>query len=229
MPKPVAQVSEAIATSTKPNPKPQAVATMLPVLVPTTLDSPQSYLSPEEQAIFEETNRVRANPAAYAAELENLRQYFDGKLLKLPGQTPMETEEGVSAVEEAIQALKATKSMSVLSFSKGMSLGAKDHVNDLGPTGQAGHYGTDGSKPDKRISRYGAWKGLTGENISYSPMNNAKWHVMQLIIDDGVKDRGHRKAILKPDYRMTGVACGPHAVYTTMCVMEYATEYQEGQ
>lgn len=228
-PKPVVQVSEAIATPTKPKPKPQAVATVLPVPVPTTLDSPQSYLSPEEQAIFEETNRVRANPATYAAELENLRQYFDGNLLKLPGQIPMETEEGLSAVEEAIQALKAAKPMSVLSFSKGMSLGARDHVNDLGPAGKAGHYGTDGSKPDKRISRYGTWKGLTGENISFSPMNNAKWHVIQLLIDDGVKDRGHRKAILKPDYRITGVACGSHAVYTTMCVMEYATEYKEGR
>ncbi|WP_199296175.1 CAP domain-containing protein [Trichocoleus sp. FACHB-591] len=228
-PKPVAQVDKAIAAPTKPKTKSQAVAKTLPASTPTTLGFPQSYLSPEEQAIFEETNRVRSNPATYAVELENLRQYFEGKLLKLPGQTPMETEEGVSAVEEAIQALKATKPMSVLSFSKGMSLGAKDHVNDLGPAGKAGHYGTDGSKPDKRISRYGAWKGLTGENISYSPMNPAKWHVIQLLIDDGVKDRGHRKAILKPDYRMTGVACGSHAVYTTMCVMEYATEYQEGR
>ncbi|MEP0868906.1 CAP domain-containing protein [Trichocoleus desertorum AS-A10] len=228
-PKLVAQVDKAIAAPTKPKTKSQAVAKTLPASTPTTLGFPQSYLSPEEQAIFEETNRVRSNPATYAAELENLRQYFEGKLLKLPGQTPMETEEGVSAVEEAIQALKATKSMSVLSFSKGMSLGAKDHVNDLGPAGKAGHYGTDGSKPDKRISRYGTWKGLTGENISYSPMNQAKWHVIQLLIDDGVKDRGHRKAILKPDYRITGVACGSHAVYTTMCVMEYATEYQEGR
>ncbi|MBW4490944.1 MAG: hypothetical protein KME12_24530 [Trichocoleus desertorum ATA4-8-CV12] len=60
-------------------------------------------------------------------------------------------------------------------------------------------------------------------------MNHAKWHVIQLLIDDGVKDRGHRKSILKPDYRMTGVACGSHAAYTTMCVMEYATEYKEGR
>ncbi|HEY9750172.1 MAG TPA: CAP domain-containing protein [Allocoleopsis sp.] len=224
----LASVAEAIATPTRSKPKPQPVAKTIPT-PPIPLVSPSNHLSTEEQAIFEETNRVRANPAAYATELENLRPYFEGNLLKLPGQAPMETEEGISAVEEAIQALRAAKPMSILSFSQGMSLGAKDHVNDLGPAGKVGHYGTDGSEPAKRISRYGTWKGLTGENISFSPMNNAKWHVIQLLIDDGVKDRGHRKAILKPDYRITGVACGSHTVYTTMCVMEYATEYQEGR
>ncbi len=85
----LAPVAEAIATPTQPKPKPQSVAKKIPAPASTTLDSPQSYLSPEEQAIFDETNRVRANPAAYAIELENLRQYFDGNLLKLPGQTPM--------------------------------------------------------------------------------------------------------------------------------------------
>lgn len=184
-------------------------------------------LSTLEQEIIAETNRVRANPKAYAAELEALKQYFDGNLLKLPGQTPMETEEGASVVDEAIQVLKATPPLPALNFSAGMSLGAKDHVQDLGPNGKAGHYGSDGSDPFVRISRYGTWKKLAGENISYSPLNTAQWHVMQLIIDDGFPSRGHREAILKPDYQRIGVACGGHTVYDNMCVMTYATEYQE--
>ena len=101
--KPAVPVAEAIATPTHSSPKSQTAAKTIPTPTVITVGSEQSYLSPEEQEIFDETNRVRANPAAYAAELEDLSQYFDGKLLKLPGQTPMETEEGISAVEEAIK------------------------------------------------------------------------------------------------------------------------------
>lgn len=181
-----------------------------------------------ETAIVNETNRLRSNPQAYAAELAELRQYFQGNILKLPGQLPLETQEGVAVVDEAIRDLKATSPLPSLTLSQGLSLGARDHVLDLGPKGKAGHYGTDGSDPFQRINRYGTWQGIAGENISFSPIATARWHVMQLVIDDGVKNRGHRKALLNPDYRLTGSACGDHSVYGQMCVMTYTKEYTEG-
>lgn len=181
-----------------------------------------------EKAIVDETNRLRANPQAYAAELVDLKQYFQGNLLRLPGQPPLETNEGVAVVDEAIRDLKATAPLSSLTLSQGLSLGARDHVLDLAPKGKVGHYGTDGSDPFTRINRYGTWQGSAGENISFSPIATAKWHVMQLVIDDGVKNRGHRKALLNPNYRLTGSACGTHAVYGQMCVMTYSKEYTEG-
>lgn len=181
-----------------------------------------------ETAIVEETNRLRSNPQAYAAELAELRQYFKGNLLKLPGYPALETQEGVAAVDEAIRALQATAPRPILTVSPGLSLGARDHVRDLGPKGKAGHYGTDGSDPFERINRYGIWQGSAGENISFSPIATARWHVMQLAIDDGVKNRGHRKALLNPEYRLMGSACGNHAVYGQMCVMTYSQGYTEG-
>lgn len=181
-----------------------------------------------EKAIVDETNRLRSNPQAYAAELEELRQYFKGNILKVPGYPALKTHEGVAAVDEAIRDLKATPPLSTLTLSQGLSLGARDHVQDLGPKGKAGHYGTDGSDPFQRMNRYGTWNGTAGENISFSPIATAKWHVMQLVIDDGVKNRGHRKALLNPDYRLTGSACGDHSVYGQMCVMTYSKEYTEG-
>ncbi len=181
-----------------------------------------------EKAIVDETNRLRAHPQAYAAELAALKPYFKGNLLKLPGQTPLETQEGITAVDEAIRDLNATAPLSSLTLSQGLSLGARDHVLDLAPKGKIGHYGTDGSDPFVRINRYGTWQGSAGENISFSPIATAKWHVMQLVIDDGVKNRGHRKALLNPDYRLTGSACGAHAVYGQMCVMTYSKAYTEG-
>ena len=183
-------------------------------------------LSALEQGIIAETNRARTNPVAYAAQIQKLRSSYQGKILKLPGGVNILTQEGVKPVDEAVRALKATKPVRALRPSKGMSLGAKDHVKDQGPKGATGHNSSDGSHPWDRVSRYGSWQTIIGENIAYGP-NTAQQVVMQLIIDDGVSDRGHRKNIFTPGYRVTGVACGSHKKYRIMCVIEYAGGYKE--
>jgi uncharacterized protein YkwD len=190
------------------------------------------YLSPIEIEIIAETNRLRHDPKTYADELENLKQYYDGQYLKIPGLPNIETLEGVTAVDEAIASLRNSDRFPQLAPSRGMSLGARDHVKDMGDRGTAGHYGSDGSDPFIRISRYGNWeiipgKSIAGENISFSPINIAHWHILQWLIDDGVADRGHREALLRPEYRHTGVACGAHRAYGNMCVMEYASDYMD--
>ena len=68
---------------------------------------------------------------------------------------------------------------------------------------------------------------IFAENLAYGP-ERARDVVMGLIIDDGVPDRGHRRNIFDPRLRVIGVACGPHEVYGSMCVMDYAGEYTEG-
>jgi hypothetical protein len=43
--------------------------------------------------------------------------------------------------------------------------------------------------------------------------------VQDLLIDDGVPDRGHRRNIYEPSARFVGVACGLHPRYGGMCVI----------
>ena len=184
------------------------------------------FLSPLENAVVHELNMARTAPKDYSSFLEQYKKYYDKKLLKLPGQTPILTNEGVGAVVEAIRFLRSVKPLPPLNPSKGMSSGARDHVTDQGPSGSTQHKGSDGSQPRDRVNRYGTWEKSIGENIAYGS-DKARSIVMFLMIDDGVSSRGHRKNIFNPDFRVIGVACGHHATYRTACVITFAGGYKE--
>ena len=176
--------------------------------------------------IHHETNQVRRNPAAYARHLQALLPRFDGKVLQRPGRPMLRTEEGPAAVREAIAALRAQKPLPALRWSKGLAGAAADHVRDQGPIGGLEHRGTDGSDPARRAERRGRWVAAMAENIAYGD-NPARQVVMQLLVDDGVPDRGHRHNILDPRWQVEGVACGPHRDYRQICVTDYAVRYEE--
>lgn len=205
-----------------PAPAPAARASAEPP-VPTG-----AALAEMERQIVDEMNLAREHPTRYARYIEERLRYYDGKLLRLPGRIPVQTNEGLAAPKEAIRALRAMKPAPALTLSDGMSLGARDHVRDQGPAGRTGHKGSDGSYANDRVDRYGRWIASIAENIAYGP-TTARDVVIGLIVDDGVPDRGHRVNIFDRASRVTGVACGPHRTYRMECVIVYAAKYAEGK
>ena len=59
------------------------------------------------QEVIDQVNRVRTNPQAYAAYLENFRAYYtaDG-MFRAPGRRMLRTHEGVAALDQAIRTLQ---------------------------------------------------------------------------------------------------------------------------
>jgi len=198
------------------------------VFVVATRAEAQQRPTPLEAGIVEELNRVRTDPAGYAAHLEALLPAFDGKVLRTPHGL-LETSEGAAAVRETIRVLRATTPMARLSRSPGLAAGARDLARDQRTSGATGHVGKDGSSPSDRVTRYGQWDGQLTENVAYGAFEGvtAREVVIQLLVDDGVPDRGHRVNVLDPLVRLVGVACGPHRRYAVVCVMDHAQRYEE--
>lgn len=55
-----------------------------------------------------------------------------------------------------------------------------------------------------------------GENLSFGQQTGEDV-IMQLFIDDGVADRGHRENLMNDQFRVVGIYSGPHKEYETMC------------
>lgn len=175
--------------------------------------------------VLAEMNLARTKPDVYAGFIRELRGRFKGKTYSLPGSTTrVQTSEGTSAVDEALEFLSRQPALKPLSWSDGLSSAAAELAEEQGGSGATGHYGKRGQGMQERIERHGKWKGQIGENIGYGP-EDARDMVIQLIIDDGVPDRGHRKNIFNSAFRTAGVAWGVHPRFGHMCVINFAGSF----
>jgi uncharacterized protein YkwD len=187
--------------------------------------APPAYLSALESEVLFELNLARSNPQLYADYLQVMRRFFRGTRLERPGEIIILTKEGAPAVDEAIAYLRSLRPLQALLPSRGLSLAAKVHAADQ-RGGAVGHTGSDGSQPPDRMNRYGAWQRKIAENVAYGG-RSARGVIVQLIVDDGVPDRGHRMTIFDPEYRVVGVGCGPHVRFGDICVIDFAAGYLE--
>lgn len=204
---------------------------MLLVTVPGVMASESrvgGHFSALEREVVREVNLARSDPQQYATLLEQWKALYKGRRIERPGKPTILTEESTVAVDEAIGYLRSIGARPTLTLSTGMSRGAKDHANEMGPAGALGHRGLHGSWPTERINRYGRWREAVGETIYYGE-GDAREMVMWLIIDDGIPGRDHRRTMFNPLFHVIGVGCGAHATYGTICVLTFAGAYREAR
>ncbi len=95
---------------------------------------------------------------------------------------------------------------------------AQGHALKSGEKGTTGHSGFK-----KRFEPLmGNPYSHVGENCSYGYEQTIDI-VISLLIDEGVKELGHRHNILSPDFNSIGIAIRPHRSYRTNCVMDFGS------
>ncbi|MGK7894690.1 MAG: hypothetical protein AB4372_13955 [Xenococcus sp. (in: cyanobacteria)] len=151
-----------------------------------------------ETAIIEQINRARENPHAYADWLEAQKQYYDGIMLRLPGEKPIRTNKGLQALEEAIDFVRQQSPLTPLTYSEAIAIAAQEQLTPI----------TENSQDTR------------AQNISYGKVT-AEGIVFQLVVDDGFRDRRHRLAIFSPSNSEAGVFCQADQVYEQICAIAY--------
>jgi uncharacterized protein YkwD len=169
-----------------------------------------------EAAVLAEVNFARTHPREYvrhlrevAAETERSGRYAN----------PADGDEG--ALDEAIRFLEQQTAVAPLAPEALLQTTARDHVEAQSRTGETGH-GEGDRGFSERLKHHGVFAGISAEDIAYG-YSRPRDVVAQLVIDRGIRGRGHRVNIFEPNFRVAGVACGPHPSYGEMCVIDFAT------
>lgn len=174
-----------------------------------------------DPAVLAEINAARADPRGYAARLRVYLTSFRGRLVEEPGRPDLMTVEGPAAVEEAIADLDRRSPAPPLAGNVALARVAHSLLEDQAESGRIGHVGSDGASLGERMRRAGVFAMAMEEDIAYGGSTPAEV-VRQLIVDDGVADRGHRQSIFDPHMNRAAVACGRHVRWGSMCVVDLA-------
>lgn len=171
------------------------------VLAPSSRDN---RIQVNTSVILQEINKVRTNPKEYANFILNHRYncFLNDFTYKIPTEFDdsginIRTHEGKQLVKELIDILNTSSPLPPLKRSEYLEYAALDHSNDILLNGVTNNIGSDKSTLKDRIERYCIWRGNIAENIDLGSCHPCLI-VMNLLIDDGVSSRGHRKSILSP-------------------------------
>jgi len=97
-----------------------------------------------------------------------------------PGEAKWRMKEGLGVIKEVVRFLRTIRPEQPPALSPGMCRAAADHCADQA-AGRTGHRGNDRSGPGDRLSRYGTWSGLWGQNIAYGKRLRARSSLRSLL------------------------------------------------
>src|SRR3569832_586081 len=120
-----------------------------------------------EAGVLEQINFARQHPQEYAEQLRAYRGEFEGRILYRPGDdNGVMTQEGVTAVDEAVDFLERQAPLPPLGEGAVLAMAAHDLSSILCRDGSVGHVPRDGSSPGQRGKRRGG-DDKDNKSISY--------------------------------------------------------------
>ena len=161
-----------------------------------------NYLSEDEKKVIYYANLARADGPLFAETF--LKEYMSLKDMKSSKYT-----------KSLFAELKKVRNLPMMFPENDLYRAARDHAAWSGKKGYEGHKGFK-SRYEPLLNKYLE----VGENIYYGRYTPLEI-VIQLLIDEGVQDLGHRQNLLNPRFNVIGVAIKPHKSYDYNCVMGF--------
>lgn len=162
-----------------------------------------SYTQQEqEQELLELINYCRTNPDDFSQKVA----------------LPYIKEKGLTHLKEGkslIRTLLKIAPLLPLRMTDDLNQMAEEYALEMGRKGFTGHRSFT-----SRFKNNNVKYDFTGENCSYG-YNSALDIIMQLLIDEGIPDYGHRKNLLSKDFQYTGISIQPHKKSEWTCVIEF--------
>lgn len=164
-----------------------------------------TYMNAEEKKVVFYTNLVRMNPQLFLKT--HVIPYLDSTKTKRD-----------KYVLSLIKDLEKAKPCDPYLPMKDLYLDARVHALDMGKAGAIGHNTSKGDNFQKRIVELKKTYTIVFENCQYG-YDKALDVVIDLLIDEGIPDYGHRKALLNTSLKYVGVSFEKHKKYKWNCVM----------
>lgn len=161
-----------------------------------------SYMTTREKDMVKEINLIRSNPKGYIPIIEAYIQEQEASLSQVVSGKQYIKDE-IKTAKELIKELKNTDAMPILQPHEGVYKAAQVHGDEGKRKGRLDHVGKDGKWPWDRIKAYAGFNN-GGENL-VGGLQDVRKSVIVLLIDSGIPNRGHRKALLNPAWKY--VAC----------------------
>ncbi len=162
-----------------------------------------SYMSEEEQKVILFMNMARYDGKLFAESF--LKKYAEEMQLQKN-----------SYLRSLNKDLAKIEGLSALMPQEDLTAVAQGHAVKSGKSGHVGHKDMEKRFAPLERKPYYGW----AENCSYG-YQEALSIVITLLIDDGIKNLGHRKNILNERYNSVGVAIRPHKKYRVNCVIDF--------
>jgi uncharacterized protein YkwD len=161
-----------------------------------------TYLSEQEKEVIYLMNLARLNGKLFAETY--VQEYIDNSTNMIKNN---------HHITSLINDLKNYKGAEPLLPQKDLFNCAQNHAIETGKKGIISH-----QNYSKRFKQFAPRYIYTGENCDYGH-NKAIDIVMNLLIDDNVADKGHRKNILRKEFLSVGVSIQPHKKWDYTAVM----------
>ncbi len=144
---------------------------------------------------------------------------YDGSLFARTFLEAYLTEKGIkrnSYVRSLIRDLRKISGLPPLNPRADLIDVADQHAGLTGASGRTGHM----NFKERFEPLLGNPYSLVAENLAYGHPA-AIDIVISLLIDEGIRDLGHRRNILNPQFNSAGVAIRPHKNYRVQCVIDF--------